>query len=87
MKGMLEILNSIFDPGTEVHLLNRCPLEERVERLAEMGLDCDRDLANLEVGGEYFNARIVFGHVLVAHAMRHDVLRAASRLCLSKRTS
>jgi len=49
VKGMLEILNSIFDPGTEVHLLNRCPLEERIERLAEMGLDCDRDLANLEV--------------------------------------
>ena len=49
VKGMLEILNSIFEPGTEVHLLNRCPVDERVQRLAEMGLDCGRDLYNLEV--------------------------------------
>ena len=24
VKGMLLVLNSLFDPGTEVHLLNRC---------------------------------------------------------------
>jgi hypothetical protein len=54
VKGMLEILNSIFDPGTEVHLLNRCPVDERVQRLAEMGLDCGRDLYNLEVFAGFF---------------------------------
>jgi hypothetical protein len=49
VKGMLEILNTIFDPGTEVHLLNRTPIEERVSRLADQGMDTKRDLYNLEI--------------------------------------
>jgi hypothetical protein len=46
---MLEILDTIFDQGTEVHLLNRTPIEERVSRLADQGMDTDRDLVNLEI--------------------------------------
>mmetsp|Transcript_4221 Transcript_4221/g.5566 ORF Transcript_4221/g.5566 Transcript_4221/m.5566 type:complete len:1055 (-) Transcript_4221:132-3296(-) len=49
VKGMLDILNTIFDPGTEVHLLNRTPVEERLRRLSEQGLDIETHLYNLEV--------------------------------------
>jgi hypothetical protein len=44
VKGMLEILNTIFDPGTEVHLLNRTPVEDRIRRLTEQGLDVEKHL-------------------------------------------
>ena len=37
IKGMLEILNTIFDPGTEIHLLNRTPEADRLRRLKEQG--------------------------------------------------
>jgi hypothetical protein len=49
VKGMLEILNTIFDPGTEVHLLNRTPIKDRIKRLADQGMNTKRDLCNLEV--------------------------------------
>ena len=32
-----------------MHLLNRCPEDERIRRLGEMGMDCKRDLYNLEI--------------------------------------
>jgi len=41
LKGIVKMLNLVFDEGTEVHLCNRIPLNERVERMRNLGLDDD----------------------------------------------